>query len=87
MRAYGYDRDEWEASADRNETPPLRTLREADLTCNAEDLRRIHRFITDVLADATEKGWFELGSWHEHVRDRDSDWTDDESDLVIVFAP
>jgi hypothetical protein len=87
MRAYGYDKDEWEASADRDETPRLLTLREATLSCNAEDLRRIHRFISDVLAEATAKEWFGLEGRHEHFRDRDPAWTDDESDLIIVFAP
>ncbi len=75
MQAYGYAVDDWDSEM------PMR-LREATLTCSIEDLRRIRKFISDVLVEREAAG---MVDGHEHFRDRDAAWSDDESDLVIVF--
>ena len=86
MRTYGYEvrpDDSLERNDDDDER--LLRLREATLFCTENDLRRVHRFISEVLAEADEKGLFKLDGWHEHFRDRDPEWTKDEGDLIIAF--
>jgi hypothetical protein len=88
MRVYGYEvrPDDWleRDDDDDDERGPLQ-LREATLFCTENDLRRVHRFISEVLTEADEKRLFELEDWHEHFRDRDPEWTKDEGDLIIAF--
>ena len=49
MQAYGYAVDDWDSEM------PMR-LREATLTCSIEDLRRIRKFISDVLVEREAAG-------------------------------
>ena len=88
MRTYGYEirPDDWLERDDDGDERLIR-LREATLHCTEKDLRRVHRFISEVLAEAEGKGWFELENWHQHFRDRDPEWTKDEGDLIISFDP
>jgi hypothetical protein len=84
MRAYGHEVSH--GDQDEDHVPQPLELREATLSCNAEDLRRLHRFISAVLADAEAGGWLEDEQlWHEHFRDRDPEWTEEESDFIISF--
>ncbi len=79
MQAYGYEVGDAYARGDEQEEGPLH-LREVTLSCTVEDLRRVQRFVTEVLAKHPAMGPLD----HEHFRDRDPDWTDEESDFIIV---
>jgi hypothetical protein len=79
MRAYGYE------LGDDSDEPRLLTLREASLACNGRDIRRLAKFVNDVLAEREEFGP-PITEWHAHFRDLDPDWTEDESDLIIAFS-
>jgi hypothetical protein len=85
MRAYGYEDREWPEDEDPH---TALHLREATLlVSDADDLLRIQRFISEVLAEWTSKGAFERrGMWHAHLRDRDPEWTESESDLIIALV-
>ena len=79
MRAYGYEDVPDEHLDDE---PRLLHLREATLLCNLEDLRRIHAFVSGVLAKAEEPG----GTWHEHRLDEEAiRGPDDEPTFIIWF--
>ena len=80
MRAFGYEDNE---DVDIDEDPRLIPLREVGLSCSLEDLRRIHRFIVGDVVSEWEAGGL-IEPWHEHFRDRNADWTTDESDLIVA---
>ena len=84
MRAFGYEDREW--PEDEEPHSPFH-LREASLlVSDADDLLRIQRFVSGVLTERMSNGSFEsdLG-WHDHLRDRDPEWTESESDLIIAL--
>ena len=87
MRAFGYEDREL---PDGEEPERPLSLRETTLlVSDADDLLRIQRFVSGVLAERTTQGAFggTTGGWHEHLRDRDPEWTTNESDLIIAFQP
>jgi len=80
MRAFGYRTDDEDAEQ------PIE-LREVTLLCNADDLRRLRAFIDGVLTERTAMGALSGEEWHEHLRDKDKQWTKDESDVILYFRP
>jgi hypothetical protein len=80
MRAYGYVRGDEDAEA------PIE-LREVSLLCSVEDLRRLRAFISAVIDERSADGSIDKEPWHDHLRDRDQAWTEDEADIILCFGP
>jgi hypothetical protein len=89
MRAYGYE--VWGADVDLDdpnlEDPPLLSLRETTLLCSFDDIRRVARFMNEIVAKI-DSGYFtgELEG-HVHFQDEDASWTEEESDLIVYWNP
>ena len=85
MQAYG--REPWEPEDLADEEPPPLSLREVTLACSFEDIRRIARFLEDVVT-LIDSGHY-TGKLHGHVhfQDEDAGWTKEESDLILEWDP
>ena len=80
MRAFGYERGDQES-----EVPT--ELREVTLLCSVEDLHRQRAFIDAVLEERLANDSNDKQPRHDHLRDRDRHWTEDEADLILSFEP
>ena len=82
MRAYGYEADR--PTDDDEQAQPLR-LREVTLGCSFDDIRRVARFVNEVLAVIDSGDVEPRPGWHMHFRDRDANWTKEEADLILAW--
>jgi hypothetical protein len=76
MRAFGYTKGE-------NESEEPIELREVSMLCSIDDLRRLQAFLEKVITERSADNSLDKGPWHDHFRDRDERWTDDEADFMI----
>jgi hypothetical protein len=82
VRAFGYEAD---PSADDSEDVRLLNLREATLSCSFDDMRRIARFVNEVVAMIDSGDVEPRPGWHMHFQDLDADWTEDEADFILAW--
>ena len=83
MHAYGYEDREW-GEDDPNQ---LKLRAVTVVVSDVDELLRLQRFVSEVLSERMRMGAFDssLGDWHDHLRDRDPDWSEQEPDLIIYF--
>lgn len=74
MRAFGYQRGD-ELSAEPTE------LREVSLVCTVDELRRLQGFLAQILAERSAQ---DAPGRHDHLRDRDPRWRQDDVDVILV---
>ena len=85
MRAYG--KEPRKSDEDLDNPPPPIALREVTLACSFEDIRRVARFMDEIVAlidSGAIKGELE---GHVHFQDTDASWTKEESDLIVGWDP
>jgi hypothetical protein len=76
MRAFGYVRGDDDAEAPTE-------LQEVTLLCSVDDLHRLRAFIEKVITERSADDSLDKGPWHDHFRDRDGRWTEDEADVIL----
>jgi hypothetical protein len=83
VRASG--REPWEPEDDDDKEPPALSLREVTLVCSFEDMRRVARFVNEVVAMIDSDDVKPLPGWHMHFQFLDADWTKDEADFILAW--
>jgi hypothetical protein len=85
MRAYG--KEPWEPEDDDAEEPPPVSLQGVTLACSFADIRRVARFINDIVAMIDSGHYTGKLHGHAHFQDMDASWTREESDLILYWDP
>ncbi len=85
MRAFGFEARK--SDDDLDEDPPSLSLREVTLACSFEDIRRVARFMNEVVATVDSGVVTGKLQGHVHFRDTDARWTEEESDLIVAWDP
>ncbi len=79
MRAFGYK------LGDEDSEVPIE-LKQVSLLCSVDDLHRLRAFIQTVIEERSADGSIDKHAWHDHLRDRDIQWTEDEADVILCFG-
>ena len=81
MLAYG--KEPTKPDEDFDDPPPSTALGEVTLVCSFEDVRRLARFVNEVVAMIDSDDVKPLPGWHMHFQDLDPDWVEGEADLIV----
>jgi hypothetical protein len=68
---------------DVDDPPPSIALRDVTLVCSFEDMRRVARFVNEVVATIDSDDVKPLPGWHMHFQNLDPDWVEGEADLIV----
>jgi hypothetical protein len=84
MRAYGYEA--WQPE-DGPDNPTLLELREVTLLCSFEEIRRVARFVNDIVAKIDSGHFTGKLEGHVHFQDEDGNWTTEDADFIVAWRP